>query len=101
MVSEQSGKEAAFRKWVRDWRKANLPKGWGTPEYRAPERQSEAAQVLGEQWTKTCCDAGYAGFGYPKGYGNRVHLYFKRSRALDTVNGDANYHREIIAKHYD
>jgi len=69
MVAEQSGKEAAFRKQVRNWLKNNLPKGWGTPEYKAPERQSEAAQTLGEQWTKKCYEAGYAGFGYPKEYG--------------------------------
>jgi alkylation response protein AidB-like acyl-CoA dehydrogenase len=72
VTTEQSSKEAVFRRQVRTWLKANLPKGWGTPEYKAPERQSEAAQVLGEQWTKTCYDAGYAGFGYPKEYGGIV-----------------------------
>ena len=37
MTTEQSSKEVVFRKQVRDWLKANLPKGWGTPEFKWPE----------------------------------------------------------------
>ena len=69
MVSEESERLAAFRQEVRDWLRANLPEGWGTPEYEPPERLSEEAQALGEQWTKKLYDARYTAFGYPKQYG--------------------------------
>ncbi len=62
-------KEEAFRKEVRDWLKANLPKGWGTPEYKAPESFSRETHERGKWWTKKLYDAGYTGFGYPKEYG--------------------------------
>ncbi|MDD5190288.1 MAG: acyl-CoA/acyl-ACP dehydrogenase [Dehalococcoidales bacterium] len=41
----------------------------------------------------------HGGIGFT--WDHDMHLYFKRSRALDTVFGDANYHRELIAQHYD
>ena len=69
MVSEEAEKLAAFRQEVRDWLRANLPEGWGTPEYQAPERLSEESQALGEEWTRKLYDAGYTGFGYPEEYG--------------------------------
>ncbi len=69
MVSEESEKLAAFRQEVRDWLRANLPEGWGTPEYQPPERLSEESQALGEEWTRKLYDAGYTAFGYPEEYG--------------------------------
>ena len=69
MVSEESEKAATFREEVRAWLRENLPKGWGTPEYVAPEPSSIEAHELGKEWTKKLYDAGYTGFGYPKEYG--------------------------------
>jgi len=69
MASDESDKLSAFRQEVRAWLKANLPKGWGTPEYVPPEPFSREAHELGKQWTKKLYDAGYTGFGYPKKYG--------------------------------
>jgi alkylation response protein AidB-like acyl-CoA dehydrogenase len=69
MVISDSSKEEAFRKEVRAWLKANLPKGWGTPEYKAPKSFSREAHELGKWWQKKLYDVGYTGFGYPKEYG--------------------------------
>ena len=41
----------------------------------------------------------HGGIGFT--WDHDMHLYFKRSRALDTAFGDANYHRELVAKYYD
>ncbi|UCH51039.1 MAG: acyl-CoA dehydrogenase family protein [Chloroflexota bacterium] len=68
-MSDGSAKLEAFRKEVRTWLRENLPKGWGTPEYKDPERFSTEAHELGKLWQKKLYDAGYAGFGYPKEYG--------------------------------
>ena len=69
MVSEDSAKVDAFRQEVRTWLKENLPAGWGTSEYKAPERLSEEAEQFYQAWHKKLYDAGYTGFGYPKEYG--------------------------------
>ncbi len=69
MVSKESEKMQAFRQEVRTWLKANLPEGWGTPEYVTPAPFSREAHELGQWWTKKLYDAGYTGFGYPKEYG--------------------------------
>ena len=69
MVSEESEKAEAFRQEVRDWLEANLPKGWGTPEWVPPEPFSAEQQELAKAWNKKLYDAGYTGFGYPKEYG--------------------------------
>ncbi len=68
-MAEESAKMVAFRKEVRAWLMANLPKGWGTPEYKMPEAQTPERQKLAMEWTKKAYDAGYTGFGYPKEYG--------------------------------
>jgi alkylation response protein AidB-like acyl-CoA dehydrogenase len=68
-MAEESAKLVAFRKEVRNWLRENLPKGWGTPEFKMPEAMSPERQQLGIWWTKKCYDAGYTGFGYPKEYG--------------------------------
>jgi len=69
METKESEKVEAFRQEFRTWLMANLPKGWGTPEYVAPEPVSREAHELGKLWTKKLYDAGYTGFGYPKEYG--------------------------------
>jgi alkylation response protein AidB-like acyl-CoA dehydrogenase len=68
-MSTDSAKLDAFRREVRAWLKANLPKGWGTPEYTAPDAFSREAHELGKSWQKRLYDVGYTGFGYPKKYG--------------------------------
>ena len=69
MTDEKTAKLDAFRREVRDWLRTNLPKGWGTPEYKPPEGFTQERHDLGKWWTKKCYDAGYTGFGYPKEYG--------------------------------
>ena len=67
--AEESAEEVSFRQEVRTWLKEKLPSGWGTPEYKSPERLTEEAQQLGEEWAKKVYDAGYSGFNYPKEFG--------------------------------
>jgi len=69
MSAEEFKKLDAFRQEIRNWLRANLPHGWGTPEYVPPERGSREAHDLGKQWQKKLYDAGYTGFGIPKEYG--------------------------------
>ncbi|MDO9333592.1 MAG: acyl-CoA dehydrogenase family protein [Dehalococcoidales bacterium] len=69
MAVEETGKLDALRQEIRAFLRKNLPKGWGTPEYVAPERGSKEAHELGKQWQKKLYDAGYTGFGVPKEYG--------------------------------
>ena len=68
-MSNESKELQVFRQEVRAWLRANLPEGWGTPEYIPPEPSSIEAHELSKWWTKKCYDAGYTGFGYPKEYG--------------------------------
>jgi len=69
MTSEQSARLEELRREVRDWLRTNLPKGWGTPEYRPPPPYSREQHELGKEWTKKLYEAGYTGFGYPREYG--------------------------------
>ena len=69
MVSEESAKAEALRLEVRAWLAANLPEGWGTPEYVPLERLTEEGERQGKEWQKKLYDAGYTGFGIPKEYG--------------------------------
>ena len=69
MVSEESAKAEALRLEVRAWLAANLPEGWGTPEYVPPERLTDEGERQGKEWQKKLYDAGYTGFGIPKEYG--------------------------------
>ncbi len=69
MVSEESAKAEALRLEVRAWLAANLPKGWGTPEYEPLERLTEEGERQGKEWQKKLYEAGYTGFGVPKEYG--------------------------------
>jgi alkylation response protein AidB-like acyl-CoA dehydrogenase len=69
MAEEEPGKLEALRQEVRAWLKENLPEGWGSPAYVAPERGSKEAHDLGKGWQKKLYDAGYTGFGIPTEYG--------------------------------
>ncbi len=69
MVTKELEKLGALRQEIRAWLRENLPEGWGTPEYVAPERGTLEAQTMGKQWVKTLYDAGYTGFQVPKEYG--------------------------------
>jgi len=66
---QESATAAAFRAEVRAWLEANLPKGWGTPDYVPLPRGSREAHEFGKEWSKKVYDAGYSGFGYPTEYG--------------------------------
>jgi alkylation response protein AidB-like acyl-CoA dehydrogenase len=39
----------------------------------------------------------HGGIGFTWEYD--LHLYFKRAKALEPLYGDAEYHRELIARH--
>jgi len=41
----------------------------------------------------------HGGIGFT--WDHDLHFYFKRARSSDTAFGDANYHRELLAKHFD
>jgi alkylation response protein AidB-like acyl-CoA dehydrogenase len=41
----------------------------------------------------------HGGIGFT--WDHDLHFYFKRARSSDTAFGDANFHREVIAKHLD
>ncbi len=69
MTTEKSDNLDALRREVRAWLRANLPKGWGTPEYKPPPSYSREQHEQGKEWTKKLYEAGYTGFGYPKEYG--------------------------------
>ena len=51
---------AAFRQQVRRWLEENLPEGWGTPAYRAPETVEEQVE-FGKRWQRRLYDGGWAG----------------------------------------
>jgi len=69
MTSDTSAKLEELRREVRAWLRENLPKGWGTPDYKPPPSYSREQHELGKEWTKKLYEAGYTGFGYPKEYG--------------------------------
>jgi alkylation response protein AidB-like acyl-CoA dehydrogenase len=60
--------EAEFRQQVRDWLAANLPKGWGTPEWREPETLEDNV-TFHKDWSRKVYDAGLVGLAWPKEYG--------------------------------
>jgi alkylation response protein AidB-like acyl-CoA dehydrogenase len=60
--------EASFRRSVREWLAANLPEGWGTPDYREPG-DGKALVAFYKDWSHKLYDAGYVGLTWPKEYG--------------------------------
>ena len=62
--------EEAFQREVRDWLRANLPAGWGSPGYPKPEDPAEKV-AFARRWQRTLCDGGWAGLHWPPEYGGR------------------------------
>ncbi|MEW6269937.1 MAG: acyl-CoA dehydrogenase family protein [Thermodesulfobacteriota bacterium] len=63
--------EEAFRRRVRDWLRANLPEGWGTP--RCPRPRTPAEKVaFARRWQRTLYDGGWAGVSWPAEYGGQA-----------------------------
>jgi alkylation response protein AidB-like acyl-CoA dehydrogenase len=54
---------------------------------------------VSEAARQVCGDAiqNHGGIGFTWEYD--LHLYMKRAKALETMFGDAEYHRELIARH--
>jgi alkylation response protein AidB-like acyl-CoA dehydrogenase len=86
--------EQRFRVEVRAWLEANLPKGWGTPDYPEPESAADK-MALTKRWQRTLHDGGWAGITWPKEVGGRglgivQQLVFNeevaRVRAPDSIN---------------
>jgi alkylation response protein AidB-like acyl-CoA dehydrogenase len=86
--------EQRFRAEVRAWLEANLPKGWGTPDYPEPESAADK-MALTKSWQRTLHDGGWAGITWPKAVGGRglgivQQLVFNeevaRVRAPDSIN---------------
>ncbi len=61
--------EERFRQRVRDFMKANLPQGWGTPGYKGPA--GEETMDLQRDWTRRLHQAGFLGMAWPKEYGGQ------------------------------
>jgi len=54
---------------VRDFMKANLPEGWGTPGYKGAA--GEETMELQRDWTRRLHHAGFLGMAWPKEYGGQ------------------------------
>ncbi len=61
--------EERFRQRVRDFMKANLPEGWGTPGYKGTA--GEETMELQRDWTRRLHQAGFLGMAWPKEYGGQ------------------------------
>jgi alkylation response protein AidB-like acyl-CoA dehydrogenase len=61
--------EERFRQRVRDFMKANLPEGWGTPGYKGAA--GEETMELQRDWTRRLHQAGFLGMAWPKEYGGQ------------------------------
>ncbi|MBW2293719.1 MAG: acyl-CoA dehydrogenase family protein [Deltaproteobacteria bacterium] len=70
MDLHDSPDEARFRRDARNWLEANLPAGWGTADFEAPENADEEVAFL-KQWQRTLFDGGWAGLDWPEEYGGR------------------------------
>jgi alkylation response protein AidB-like acyl-CoA dehydrogenase len=64
-----SAEHEAFRKQVRTWLKANIPKR-DTPERHLPEGDPKRVQWY-KDWQGKLYDAGYVAMGWPKQYGGQ------------------------------
>jgi alkylation response protein AidB-like acyl-CoA dehydrogenase len=61
--------EERFRQRVREFMKANLPEGWGTPGYKGAA--GEETMELQRDWTRRLHQAGFLGMAWPKEYGGQ------------------------------
>ncbi len=62
--------EARFQREVRDWLVANLPPGWGTPEFRRQDEPAEKVRFA-RWWQRRLHEGGWAGLHWPPEYGGR------------------------------
>jgi alkylation response protein AidB-like acyl-CoA dehydrogenase len=65
-----SAEHEAFRKQIRTWLKANIPKR-DSPERHLPEGDPKRVQWY-KDWQRKLCDAGYVAMGWPKEYGGQA-----------------------------
>jgi len=70
MDLRDSPEEARFREEIRDWLRANLPAGWGTPAHPEPETAEERV-AFGRTWQRRLFEGGWAGLTWPREYGGR------------------------------
>src|SRR5439155_4970023 len=62
--------EARFQREVHAWLVANLPAGWGTPDYRKPEEPAEKVRFA-RRWQGKLHEGGWSGLHWPREYGGR------------------------------
>src|SRR5437879_13429002 len=78
--------EARFQREVHEWLVANLPAGWGTPDYRKPEEPAEKVRFA-RGWQGKLHEVGWAGLHWPREFGGGVapaidHIIFAVVDAL-------------------
>jgi alkylation response protein AidB-like acyl-CoA dehydrogenase len=62
--------EARFQREVHDWLLANLPPGWGTPEFPKAEHPADKVRFA-RWWQRRLHEGGWAGLHWPREYGGR------------------------------
>jgi alkylation response protein AidB-like acyl-CoA dehydrogenase len=62
--------EVRFQRDVREWLAANLPPGWGTPEFEKPEDPAEKVRFA-RWWQGRLHEGGWSGLHWPREYGGR------------------------------
>jgi alkylation response protein AidB-like acyl-CoA dehydrogenase len=70
MDLRETPEQQAFRAEVRGWLEQNLPEGWDTDAYDAPETAEERMR-FGKWWQRKLHDGGWAGLYWPREYGGR------------------------------
>lgn len=65
-----SAEQEAYRRRAREWLLENLPKGWGTPDFRMPAEEPDLGNFL-KNWERKLYEGGYAGITWPKAYGGQ------------------------------
>jgi alkylation response protein AidB-like acyl-CoA dehydrogenase len=63
--------EEALRTRVREWLRANLPEGWGSPGYPRPRTPAEKV-AFAKRWQRKLYDGGWAGVAWPEEYGGQA-----------------------------
>ncbi len=69
--------EEHFRREVRTWLESNLPTGWGTPAYQAPEGAA-AVVDFARGWQQKLHEGGWAGLTWPRECGGRDASYVEQ-----------------------
>ncbi len=69
MDLNDGSQEAAFRRRARDFIRANLPDGWGTPDYILPK--GDAYLEFLRDWQRRLYEGGFLGLEWPKEYGGQ------------------------------